>query len=136
VASAVEGNRWIVLDEEDRIVDVSDDVESIFGPLLGERLWDHFPSARPVFSPYCEQARRSGEPVELVKFFEGALKRVRYAPTGSRLTATWEVLAAVDVSSLDSLRDSLRSVVAALADAEPGMTGEERPPLRVLEGGA
>ena len=134
MATAVEGNWWIVLDEEDRIVDVSEDVEPVFGPLLGESLWEHFPTARPVFAPYCEQARRTGEAVELVKFFEGTLKRVRYAPHGSQLTATWEVLAAVDVSSLDALQESLRSIVAALSEAERGADAE-RPPLRVLQGG-
>jgi hypothetical protein len=134
VASAVEGNRWIMLDDEDRIVDASDDVEPIFGPLMGERFWDLFPNARAVFAPYCEEARRTGETVELVTFFEGALKRVRYAPHGAHVTATWEVLASVDVSSVKTLRDSLREIDDALAD-EDGETVSQPPALRVLQGG-
>jgi hypothetical protein len=134
VPSAAEASRWIVLDEDDRIVDVSEEAEPVFGPLLGESLWERFPTARDVFAPYCEQARRTGQDVEVVEFFEGTLKRVRYSPRGSRVTAIWENLAAVDVSSLAALQSSLRAVVAALAEAERGSSGE-RPPLRVVQGG-
>jgi PAS domain-containing protein len=133
VAVAVECNLRLVLDEQYRIVDVSPAAEPAFGALLGERFWDHFPTARPVFLPYCEEARRTGEQVEVVKFFEGKLKRVRYSPEGSRLVATWEVLASVDVSSLDTLQESLRNVIAALADEEP--PEDRRPLLSVVQGG-
>jgi hypothetical protein len=134
VASAVQVSQWIVLDEEDRIVDVSENSEAIFGQLLGESLWDTFPTARDVFGPYCERARRSGEVVELVTFFEGTLKRVRYAPQGSRVIATWENLASVDVSSVQSLRESLLRVADALAEED--LEAYQPPPLRVLQGGA
>ena len=133
MAAAV-ASRWIVLDEEDRIVDVSDDAEPIFGSLLGESLWERFPAAGAVFAPYCDEARRTGRDVELVEFFEGTLKRVRYSPSGSRVRATWEILAAVDVSSLDTLQESLRAINAALAEVERGVNGQ-RPPLRVVHGG-
>ena len=133
-SAAVEVSRWIVLDENDRIVEMSDDARREFEPLVGQSLWERFPSASEIFAPYCEHARRTGEVVELVKFFEGTLKRVRYAPEGSRITASWEVLAAVDVSSVESLRRSLLEMADALA--EWGTGGAHPPALRVLQGGA
>ena len=127
--------QWIVLDEDDRIVEVSENAADVFGPLKGESLWETFPSAREVFGPYCDRARRTGEVVELVKFFEGTLKHVRYAPQGSRVLAIWENLASVDVSSVESLRHSLLEIADMLAD--PDAEGAlQPPPLRVLEGGA
>jgi hypothetical protein len=134
VAAAVEVSQWIVLDEEDRIVDVSENAEATFGDLKGASLWETFPQARDVFAPYCDRARQTGEVVELVTFFEGTLKRVRYAPQGSRVIAIWENLASVDVSSVESLRESLLKVADALAEEDS--EANRPPPLRVLEGGA
>ena len=128
-------SRWIVLDGEDRVVEVSEDARPEFEPLLGESLWERFPEAGEVFGPYCERARRTGEVVELVRFFEGSLKRIRYSPEGSRVTATWEVLAAVDVSSVENLRRSLLEMASILADSSAEGPLRARP-LRVLEGGA
>ena len=135
VVPAVAVTQWIVLDEEDRIVDVSENAVAEFGQLKGESLWETFPSARDVFAPYCERARRTGEVVELVKFFEGTLKHVRYTPEGSRVIAIWENLASVDVSSVESLRHSLLEIADMLADTDVD-AGLQPPPLRVLEGGA
>jgi hypothetical protein len=135
VVPAVAVTQWIVLDEEDRIVDVSENAVDVFGPLKGESLWETFPSARAVFAPYCERARRTGEVVELVKFFEGTLKHVRYTPEGSRVIAIWENLASVDVSSVESLRHSLLEIADMLADTDAN-AGLQTSPLRVLEGGA
>jgi hypothetical protein len=134
-SAAVELTQWIVLDEGDRIVDVSENADPVFASLLGQSLWDAFPNAREVFGPYCDRARRTGEVVELVKFFEGTLKRVRYAPDGSRVIAIWENLGSVDVSSVESLRNSLLEMADALVDEDVDMTSPP-PPLRVLQGGA
>jgi hypothetical protein len=134
-SAAVEVTQWIVLDEDDRIVEVSENAEPVFASLLGESLWDAFPNAAEVFAPYCERARRTGEVVELVRFFEGTLKRVRYTPDGSRVIAIWENLASVDVSSVESLRDSLLEIADALVD-EGVDAALQPPPLRVLQGGA
>lgn len=134
-SAAVEVSRWIVLDGEDRVVEVSEDVRPQFEPLLGESLWERFPAAGAVFAPFCERARRTGEVVELVRFFEGSLKRVRYAPEGSLVTATWEVLAALDVSSVENLRRSLLEMANVLAESSMEGTLPAQP-LRVLEGGA
>jgi hypothetical protein len=134
VAIAVERELRVVFDEEYRVVELNDAAESLFSHLLGEPFWDHYPSARAVFLPYCEEARRTGGEVELVTFFEGSLKRVRYEPDGPNLAATWEVLATIDVSSLDALQESLRDIASALA--QPAIRGSSRPILSVVEGGA
>ena len=135
VVPAVAVSQWIVLDEEDRIVDVSENAEDVFGPLKGESLWETFPKAEEVFAPYCERARKTGEVVELVKFFEGTLKHIRYTPQGSRVLAIWENLASVDVSSVESLRHSLLEIADMLAGVDAD-TALQPPPLRVLQGGA
>jgi hypothetical protein len=134
VVPAVAVSQWIVLDEEGRIVDVSENAEEIFGPLKGASLWETFPSAREVFAPYCERARETGEAVELVTFFEGTLKHVRYAPQGSDVVAIWENLATVDVSSVESLRHSLLEIAGMLVDDDE--TALQPPQLRLLRGGA
>ena len=136
MAVTVEGNLRVVLDEEYRIVEVSLAAEPMLGHLVGETVWDHFPGAREVFLPYCEEARRSRESGEFVAFYEGVLVRVRYVPEGLRLAATWEILGTVDVSSIDALRASLGEIVSALADEETVPLGNLRPVLRVVEGGA
>jgi hypothetical protein len=137
VAVAVEGNLRVVLDEEYRIVEVSPAAQPILGPLVGETVWDHFPDARAIFLPSCEEARRSRERVEFVAFYEGALVRVQWVPEGLRLAAIWEILGTVDVSTIDALRDSLRDIVSALAEEEgAGPLRKLRPALRVVEGGA
>jgi hypothetical protein len=132
---AVAVSQWIILDEEDRIVDVSDNAVDVFGPLKGQSLWETFPKAREVFAPYCQRARATGEVVELVKFFEGTLKHIRYTPQGARVLAIWENLATVDVSSVESLRHSLLEIADMLADTD-GKARLQPPPLRVLQGGA
>ena len=133
MAASAPGELRLVFDDEYRVVALSDAAEPLLGHLVGERFWEHFPTARTIFLPYCEQARTSGDEVEVLTFFEGALKRVRYAPDGPNLTATWEVLATVDVSSLDTLQESLREIQSALAESE---AGSRRPTLSVVEGGA
>ena len=87
---------FVVLDEGDRIVGVGPRAEGQFGPLVGSRLWECFPGAEPLFKPYYDAARRSGEPLEFVQFYDGNVARVRAAPattarspcTGSTLRAS------------------------------------------------
>jgi hypothetical protein len=137
VAVAVEGDRHIVLDEEYRIVEVGASAAPEFGAFLGRRVWDVFPDSRAVFLPHLEEAHRTGEPVEFVQFFEGTLVRVDAVPENRRLAISRKVLGTVDVSTLESLRNSLLGIVNALADEETAPYGTSLPPLlRLLEGGA
>ena len=43
-------------------------------------MWDYFPASEPLFNPYYDAARRSGESVEFVQFYDGNVARVRAVP--------------------------------------------------------
>jgi hypothetical protein len=106
---------FVVLDDSDRIVGVGRDVESQFGPLLGEIMWDCFPGSEPLFKPYYDRARTSGEPVEFVQFYDGNVARIRAVPHGDgRLELFWEALARLDALTLGGLVDSLERSLALL----------------------
>jgi hypothetical protein len=123
---------FVVLDEGDRIVGVGPHAESQFGPLVGASLWDCFPGSEPLFKPYYDSARRSGEPVEFVQFYDGNVARIRAVPAGEGcLELQWEQLARLDTLTLDSLSETLDEALELLDEADPGT----RRALRVIEGG-
>lgn len=132
----VRGGRYIVLDEDYRILEVAVSVEHVFGKLLGQNVWELFPGSRAIFSSYLEHAHRTGQPVEFVQFYRGTVVRVEAAPQDGRLHVSWEVLGAVDVSTLESMRTSLGEIVSLLTEEEGAPQSEPRPPLHVVEGGA
>jgi hypothetical protein len=56
-----------------------------------------FPGSEPLFKPYHDAARRSGEAVEFVQFYDGNVARIRAVPVGNgRLELMWEQLARLD----------------------------------------
>jgi hypothetical protein len=128
---------FVVLDEGDRIVGVGPHAESQFGPLVGASVWDCFPGSEPLFKPYYDAARRSGEPVEFVQFYDGNVARVRAVPVADgRLELEWEQLARLDTLTLDSLSETLDDALELLggeaADRRPTV---RRAALHVIEGG-
>jgi hypothetical protein len=136
VAVAVELTPYLVLDEEYCIVEVGPPAEAEFGPLRGQGLWDAFPDSRPLFEPYYERARQTGEPVEFVQFYNGWVGRVRAVPEGSRLLLFWEDLRRLDTLTLSRLHTSLEETLTAIAEQETSVrrdTGRDR--LRVVDGG-
>ncbi len=127
---------FVVLDEVDRIVGVGPHAESQFGPLLGSILWECFPGSKPLFKPYYDNARRSGEPVEFEQFYDGNVARVRAVPrAGGHLELYWELLARLDTLTLQSFVETLEHSLAQLSDAAPGQRTEVQRLLRVIEGG-
>ena len=127
----------VVLDEGDRIVGVGPHAESQFGPLVGEVMWDCFPGSKPLFKPYYDRARRSGEPVEFEQFYNGSVACVRAVPRGrNRLELYWHQLTLLDTLTFEGLVASLdRSLVvlgALRSDRQRERTGGA---LRVIEGG-
>jgi hypothetical protein len=123
---------FVVLDEADRIVGVGPHAESQFGPLVGASLWDCFPGSESLFKPYYDSARRSGEPVEFVQFYDGNVARIRAVPADEgRLELQWEQLARLDTLTLDSLSETLEQALGLLDEADAGT----RRVLRVIEGG-
>jgi hypothetical protein len=129
--------RFVVLDEGDWIVGVGSHAESQFGPLVGTRLWDSFPGSEPLFKPYYDSARRSGEPVEFVQFYDGNVARVRAVPVGDgRLELEWEQLARLDTLTLDSLSETLDDALELLGGrATDRRQTVRRAALHVIEGG-
>jgi hypothetical protein len=127
----------VVLDEGDRIVGVGPHAESQFAPLVGEVMWDCFPGSEPLFKPYYDQARRSGEPVEFAQFYNGYVARVRAVPRGrDRLELYWHQLTRLDTLTLGGLVESLDESLAILGARRSGSEREGTSgALRVIEGG-
>lgn len=137
MAVAVEALPFVVLDDANRIVEVGSAARDGFEALLGENVLDAFPGSEPIFGPYYEQARETGEPVVFAEYFDGYVLRLSAVPGPNGLTVTWETLERLDVLTLDGLRASLASVVERL-EAEEGRLARERRgvSLRVIDGGA
>jgi hypothetical protein len=137
VAVTVQQTPFVVLDEGDRIVGVGPDAESQFGPLVGSPMWDCFPGSEPLFKPYYDAARRSGEPVEFVQFYDGNVARVRAVPhPDGRLDLFWERLARLDTLTLDGLAKTLDESLELLDEEHVGAHRSAlRQHLRLIEGG-
>jgi hypothetical protein len=136
VAVAVEGTPHLVLDEHYGIVEVGPAAAATFGPFRGRCLWDAFPGAQPLFQPYYEKARRTGENVEFVQFYDGQFGRVRAVPRGARLLIFWEMLHRLDLLTLDGLRTTLAEATATIEESEALLRRSRvRSSLRVVEGG-
>ena len=137
MAVTVEQSPFVVIDREDRIVGVGPHAESQFGPLLGSVMWECFPGAEQLFKPYYDQARRSGETVEFVQFYDGYVVRVRAAPrAGDELELSWEQLARIDMVSLDALAETLATSLQVLDDEQRDARRDQlRRTLTLIEGG-
>jgi hypothetical protein len=138
VAVTVRQEPLVVLDEGDRIVGVGLHAESQFGPLVGASVWDYFPGSEPLFKPYYDAARRSGEPVEFVQFYDGNVARIRAVPVADgRLELEWEHLARLDTLTLDSLSETLDDALELLGGEVPDRRRPTvgRAALHVIEGG-
>jgi hypothetical protein len=129
---------FVVLDAGDNIVGVGPDAESQFGPLVGASLWECFPGSEPLFRPYYDEARRTGEPVEFVQFYDGNVARVRAVPAGTDLLELyWERITRLDTLTLEGLLETLDESLAVLDDQRASVDREGlRKALRLIEGGA
>ena len=126
-----------MLDEADRIVEVGPGALSQFGPQVGSVVWDCYPGSEPLFKPYYDSARRTGDEIEFVQFYDGNVARVRAVPRDDRhLELYWERLAHLDTLTIGSLVSSLEQSLEVLEGAS---TENERTvlrnALRVIEGG-
>jgi hypothetical protein len=100
-------------------------------------MWDCFPGSEPLFKPYYDAARRSGEPVEFVQFYDGNVSRIRAVPTADgRLELEWELLVRLDTLTLGSLAQTLEESLELLDGYGSGDQRDiVRRALRVIEGG-
>jgi hypothetical protein len=110
--------RYIVLDDDDRIVHVSSALHRDLGHWVGQVLWDHLPRAREVYGRSLDDARATGHAVEDVVFYAGRLLQLRAVPGADGLAVHVAPLAELDVTSLGTLMRSLEQIEAALADRE------------------
>jgi hypothetical protein len=128
----------VVLDSADYIVEVGPGAESQFGPLQGLLLWELFPGSEPLFKPYYDEARHTGEPVEFVQFYDGNVASIRAVPRGDdRLELYWERIARIDTLTLDGLAETLDESLQLLDEQRSRLSRVEgRKALRIIEGGA
>jgi hypothetical protein len=129
---------FVVLDTMDHIVEVGPGAESQFGPLQGSLLWDSFPGSEPLFKPYYDEARRTGEPVEFVQFYDGNVASIRAVPRGDdRLELYWERISRLDTLTLDGLAGTLDESLQLLDEQRSRLCRDElRKALRLIKGGA
>jgi PAS domain-containing protein len=124
---------YFVLDDDDRILYVSQAFRDTRGRGVGHVFWDHLPRAREVYGPHFDEARATGRPVEALIFYAGRLKRLLVIPGGDGLAVHVENLVELDVTSLATLTQSLKELDAVLADRASGQRGRRSPAsLRAL----
>jgi hypothetical protein len=127
---------FVVLDEGDTIVGVGSAAASHFGPLVGSVVWDCFPGSEPLFKPYYDAARRTGETVEFVQFYDGHVTRVGATPTPDGLEVWWQSLIHIDTTTFTTFRETLAQSLRLLeAESLDVQRDEARRALRVIEGG-
>jgi PAS domain-containing protein len=125
----------MVLDAQYRIEAVGPAAQAGFGSLEGRSLWEVFPDSKPLFYPYYEKARRTGEPVEFVQFYNGYLARIRAVPKDDRLLLFWEEMHRLDTLTLDGFRASLVSALEVIEESEARIGRERvRDLLHVVDG--
>jgi len=108
----------VVLDAEDRVLDVSPSAPAPFPSLLGKRVHDGFPETGALYAPYYERARRTGEVVEFTQYSDGHVTLMKAVPTRRVLIVSWELIGFIDVMTIESLRDSIDAVLDALSKNE------------------
>jgi hypothetical protein len=107
-----------VVDRHDRIVQVADEHRATMARYLGHPLWVYLPGSEPVLRPIFEDAREAAEVVESTVFYAGGTVDVRVAPTGGSLAVQLKRRTELNVRTLATLAQSLRSIEAELAARE------------------
>jgi hypothetical protein len=108
-----------VVDGGDRIVQVADEHRATMARYLGHPLWIYLPGSEPLLSPIFEEARAAEAVVESTVFYAGGTVDVRVAPTGTILAVQLRRRTELNVRTLATLAQSLRTIEAELAAREP-----------------
>ena len=122
--------RFFVLDPDDRIVQVSDDYHRSMARFLGHPLWEYIPRAELLFRPHLEAARRTGQEIDTTVFYAGGTLDVRVVPSGLSLTVYTTRRTELNVRTLGTLAESLRSIEEELDARAPAL--HDRPALASL----
>jgi hypothetical protein len=137
VAVAVAQHSVVVLDEADRVVEAVSSEQAGICVLGTSSPLEELPSARTLFAPHFERARRTRQLVEFREFVDGRLVEVSVMPDGARLVVSWRTLDILDVLTIEGLRESLRRIVVTLEEAEcAARRAQTRAELRLIDGGA
>lgn len=104
-----------VVDGEDRVVQVAEEDRETIGRYRGHPLWTYLAGAEELLTPYFEEARASGDVVESTVFYAGGTHDVRVEPSGSDLAVRLTRRTDLDVRTLATLAESLRTIEAELA---------------------
>jgi hypothetical protein len=107
-----------VVDGGDRIVQVADEHRATMARYLGHPLWIYLPGSEPLLSPIFEEARAAEAVVETTVFYAGGTVDVRVAPTGTILAVQLRRRTELNVRTLATLAQSLRTIEAELAARE------------------
>jgi PAS domain-containing protein len=136
VAVAVPEALVLVLDEDYRAVEMSPAFEAGCGLTRGDCVLHGLPVSRSVFVQYCEHARRTGEPVDLVEFGGGRVLHIRVVARDERFHTSWETVGILDTLTIGGLSASLRTMAETLAGTEDTLRRERlRRSLRLVGGG-
>ena len=107
-----------VVDGDDRITRVADEHRATMARYLGHPLWTYLPGSEPVLSPIFEEARETQERVESTVFYAGGTVDVRVTPADATLAVRLRRRTDLNVRTLATLAQSLRSIEAELAARE------------------
>lgn len=136
MAVAVAQHSVVVLDGDDRVVEAVSSEQAGIRVLGASSPLEVLPSARALFVPYFERARRTRRLVEFREFVDGRVVEVSVAPDGDRLIVSWRTIDILDVLTLEGLRESLQRIIETLAEAEAQVRrAQRRAELRLVEGG-
>ena len=126
---------YVVLDEEDRVVEVGPHAPAILLSSLGDRVHEVFPGTEPLYGPHYERARRTGAVVEFAQYSDGYVALVKAVPAKCGLIVSWELIGFVDVMTIEGLRTSLAAVECALSEKEGAVRRDRvRSSLRIVSG--
>jgi hypothetical protein len=123
--------RFFIIDADDRIVQVSEEYHASMGRFLGHSLWEYLPRAKLLVRPHLEEARRTGDEVDSMIFYAGGTVELRVVPSGQSVTVYTTRRTELNVRTLGTLAESLRSIERELAAREPGR--RDRPALGSLQ---
>jgi hypothetical protein len=119
-----------VVDGEDRVVQVAEEDRATIGRYLGHPLWTYLAGADELLTPYFDEARASGDVVESTIFYAGGTYDVRVEPWGSDLAVRLTRRTELDVRTLATLAESLRTIEAELAARAPARRDRRAPSSR------
>jgi hypothetical protein len=119
-----------VVDGEDRVVRVAEEDRETIGRYLGHPLWTYLPGADELLTPYFDEARASGDVVESTVFYAGGTYDVRVEPSGRDLGVRLTRRTELNVRTLATLAESLRTIEAELAARAPARRDRRAPSSR------